>query len=141
LIRALFVSGNAHIACRYNQGPPPDKPHAWGWREVNDGDGGKDHRPMGDCIGWDGDTEGEVWVEPTSVYAAVQRLAKQQGDAVLLSPSSLWRRLHEKGHITKTEPDKKNNRPRLTVKKTVAGRSIRIMVLSTESIYPADEKI
>jgi hypothetical protein len=134
LLRALFASGNAHIACRLNQGPPPSRPHTWGWREVSDPVGGKDYRPMGNCIGWYDDKAREVWLQQDSTYAEIQRLAKQQGDAVLLSPSSLWRRLYEKGYITQTERDPKSSRPRLRVKKIIAGSSKRVMILSADKI-------
>ncbi|MEC4747414.1 cell wall-binding protein [Methylomicrobium sp. Wu6] len=134
LLRALFARGNAHIACRLNQGPPPSRPHTWGWREVSDPIGGKDYRPMGNCIGWYDDKAGEVWLQQDSTYAEVQRLAKQQGDAVLLSPTSLWRRLYEKGYITQTERDPKSSRPRLRVKKIIAGSNQRVMVLSADTI-------
>jgi hypothetical protein len=134
LLRALFASGNAHIACRLNQGPPPSRPHTWGWREVSDPINGKDYRPMGNCIGWYDDKAQEVWLQQDSTYAEIQRLAKQQGDAVLLSPSSLWRRLYEKGYITQTERDPKSSRPRLRVKKIIAGSSQRVMVLSADKI-------
>jgi len=134
LLRALFASGNAHIACRLNQGPPPSRPHTWGWREVSDPVCGKDYRPMGNCIGWYDDKTREVWLQQDSTYAEIQRLAKQQGEAVLLSPTSLWRRLYEKGYITQTERDPKSSRPRLRVKKIIAGSNQRVMVLSAEKI-------
>jgi len=134
LLRALFASGNAHIACRLNQGPPPSRPHTWGWREISDPIGGKDYRPMGNCIGWYDDKAREVWLQQDSTYAEIQRLAKQQGDAVLLSPASLWRRLYEKGYITQTERDPKSSRPRLRVKKIIAGSNQRVMILSADTI-------
>jgi hypothetical protein len=134
LLRALFASGNAHIACRLNQGPPPSRPYTWGWREVSDPTGGKDYRPMGNCIGWYDDKNREVWLQQDSTYAEIQRLAKQQGETVLLSPASLWRRLYEKGYIAQTERESKSSRPRLRVKKTIAGSPQRVMVLSADKI-------
>jgi hypothetical protein len=134
LLRALFASGNAHIACRLNQGPPSSRPYTWGWREVCDPTGGKDYRPLGNCIGWYDDKSREVWLQQDSTYAEIQRLAKQQGETVLLSPASLWRRLYEKGYITQTERDPKSSRPRLRVKKIIAGSPQRVMVLSADKI-------
>jgi hypothetical protein len=89
---------------------------------------------MGNCIGWYDDKNREVWLQQDSTYAEIQRLAKQQGDAVLLSPTSLWRRLYEKGYITQTERDPKSSRPRLRVKKIIAGSNQRVMVLSADKI-------
>jgi hypothetical protein len=134
LLRALLSAGNAHIACRLTQGPPASRPHTWGWREVSDGIGGKDHRPMGNCVGWYDEKDGEIWLQQDSVYAEVQSMAKKQGDTFLLSAASLWRRLHEKGHIKQTERDPKSSRPRLTVKKIIAGSNKRVMVLSADLV-------
>lgn len=52
LLRAAFSSGNAHIDCRLNQGPPPSRPFAWGWRDSGtDALGDKILKPMGDSVG------------------------------------------------------------------------------------------
>jgi len=133
LLRALFSSGNAHVACRLNQGPPPTRPNAWGWREVGDGAGGKDYRPMGDCVGWYCDKAAEIWIEQNSAFAAVQQIAKKQGDGVLLSPSSLWRRMLEKGLILASET-RPNGTKQSTVKRVIGGRSRRVMVLSANLV-------
>lgn len=139
LLRAAFSSGNAHIACRLNQGPPPSKPFAWGWRDAgSDLSGGKNYSPMGDCLGWfcdaSGATPAEVWLQQDTAFKIVQQFVRSQGDSFLISAPSLWRRMHEKGLIIKTEPDKERNRPRLAVKRVVAGRTVRVMVLSADLI-------
>ncbi|WP_235209229.1 hypothetical protein [Methylobacter sp. BBA5.1] len=134
LLRASFSSGNAHIACRLNQGPPPSRPHAWGWRsDVVDMAGDKIYKPTGDCIGWYCDKKREVWLEQNAAFAVAQQLAKMQGDAFLLSPASLWRRMNEKGLILSTEA-RENGTPRLAVKRIIGGRSKRVMILSADLI-------
>ncbi len=139
LLRAAFSSGNGHIACRLNQGPPPSRPFAWGWRDAgSDMAGDKNYKPMGDCMGWYCDTTGntpaEVWLQQDTAFKIVQQFARSQGDAFLLSPSSLWRRMHEKGLILKTEPDAERNKPRLAIKRIVAGQNKRVMVLAADLI-------
>jgi hypothetical protein len=139
LLRAAFSSGNAHIACRLNQGPPPSRPFAWGWRDAgSDLSGGKNYSPMGDCMGWFCDASGtnpaEVRLQQDTAFKIVQQFARSQGDSFLISASSLWRRMHEKGLIVHTEPDKERNRPRLAVKRIVAGQNKRVMVLSADLI-------
>jgi hypothetical protein len=133
LLRALFSSGNAHIACRLNQGPPASRPFAWGWRsDAVDLSGDRIYKPMGDCIGWYCDKQREVWLEQNAAFAAVQTLARSQGDAFLLSAASLWRRMGEKGLILSIE-----NRPegkRFAVKRVIGGRSRRVMVLAADLI-------
>lgn len=134
LLRASFASGNAHIACRLNQGPPPSRPHAWGWRsDVVATVGDKIHKPTGDCIGWYCDKQREVWLEQNAAFAVAQQLAKTQGDQFLLSPASLWRRMNEKGLILSTEA-RENGTPRLSVKRIIGGRSKRVMILSADLI-------
>jgi hypothetical protein len=134
LLRASFSSGNAHIACRLNQGPPPSRPHAWGWRsDMVDVSGDKIYKPTGDCIGWYCDKQREVWLEKNAAFAVAQRLAKMQGDAFLLSPASLWRRMGEKDLILATE-SRPNGTKQLTVKRMIGGRSKRVMILSADLV-------
>lgn len=139
LLRAAFSSGNAHVACRLKQGPPPSRPFAWGWRDAGvDLVGDKNYNPMGDCIGWYADAGGtapaEIWLQQDTAFKVAQQFARNQGDTFLLSPASLWRRLHEKGLIVKTEPNAGRNQPRLAVKRLVAGHNVRVMVLSADLI-------
>lgn len=134
LLRASFASGNAHIACRLNQGPPPSRPHAWGWRsDAVDLNGDKIHKPVGDCIGWYCDKQREVWLEQNAAFAVAQRLAKTQGDTILLSAAGLWRRMNERGAILATET-RPNGTKQLTVKRMIGGRAKRVMVLSADLI-------
>lgn len=138
LLRAVFSSGNAHIACRLNQRQPASRPFTWGWRDGGiDQVGDQIHKPMGDCIGWYYDTPdmpAEVWLQQDTVFKVVQQFARNQGDAFLLSPASLWRRLHEKGLILKTEQDANRGVPRLAVKRTIAGSSKRVMIMAAKLI-------
>lgn len=138
LLKAVFSSGSGHIACRLKQGPPEVRPFVWGWRN-----GGKDlsgdvYSPMGDCVGWYcapiNSEPAEVWLQQDTVFKAVQQFARTQGDTFLMSPATLWRRLHEKGLILKTEPDPARAKPRLTIKKVVCGASKRVMVMAAELI-------
>lgn len=139
LLRAALGSGNAHIACRLKLGPPDTRPFAWGWRDAGpDLAGDKSYNPMGDCIGYyaapkDG-SPAEVWLQQETVFKITQQFARNQGDAFLLSPASLWRRMHEKNLIVHTEPDPGRNKPRLAVRRTVGGASKRVMILAADLI-------
>lgn len=142
LLRAALSSGNAHIACRLKLGPPETRPYAWGWRDAGtDIVGDKNYNPMGDCIGYyaapKDNSPAEIWLQQDTAFKIVQQFARNQGDAFLLSPSSLWRRMHEKGLIVHTEPDAARNKPRLAVKRIVAGQSKRVMVLAADLIESA----
>ena len=134
MLRASFSAGNAHIACRLKQEPPATRPHAWGWRSNEvDLSGNKIYKPAGDCVGWYCDKNREVWLERNSAYADVQRLAKIQGDAFLLSPPSLWRRMYEKGLILAVESSGTKT-PRLAVKRVIAGADKRVLILSADLV-------
>ncbi|WP_150047323.1 cell wall-binding protein [Methylomonas rhizoryzae] len=139
LLRSCFSSGNAHIASRIDQGPPQSRPFAWGWREAGaDLVGDKQYKLMGDCIGWySPPTDGappQVWLEPNSAFKTVNEFAKRQGDAFLMSPGTLWRRMIERGLLLKLEQDAARGKPRPAVKHLVAGRSVRVLVLDAALI-------
>ncbi|MEI7993641.1 MAG: cell wall-binding protein [Methylococcaceae bacterium] len=138
LLRASFSSGNAHIACRLNQSPPSIRPFVWCWRDSGtDQAGDTILKPMGDLVGWyyeAPDKPAEIWLQQDTAFKVVQQFARLQGDSFLLSPSSLWRRLYDKGVILKTERNPKSNTPLLTVKRMIAGRSIRVMILHADLI-------
>ncbi|UOA08568.1 cell wall-binding protein [Methylobacter sp. S3L5C] len=139
LLRAAFSSGNAHIAGHLKQDPPESHPFAWGWRDMGKNlMGDSTYGPMGDCVGWyreaSGNDAAEVWLTQDTVFKIVQQFARSQGDAFLISPSSLWRRLLEKGHILKPEKDLKTGKSRTTIQRTVAGVSKRVMILSAALI-------
>lgn len=139
LLRAAFSSGSCHIANRLDQGPPVSRPYAWGWRDAgSDILGDKVFNPMGDCIGYYydaiGDAPAEVWILQDNAFKIAAQFARNQGDSLLLSASSLWRRMGERGFIMKTETDSKTGKQRPTVKRTVAGRSVRVMVLAAELV-------
>ena len=139
LLRACFSSGNGHIANRTDQGPPATRAFAWGWREAGaDLVGDKQYKLMGDCIGWysppnDG-APAEVWLEPNSAFKTVNVYAKHQGDAFLMSPGTLWRRMVERGLLLKTEPDSKSGKPKATVKRVVLGIQKRVLVFDADLI-------
>lgn len=139
LLRSVLSSGNGYIANRLDQGPPKSRPFAWGWRDQgSDLMGDKTYKPNGDCIGWHYEASeaspAEVWLERDTAFKAVQQFARAQGEAFLLSAPSLWRRMHEKGLIMKTEPDSSTGKPRTAIKRVVAGRNVRVMILVAELI-------
>jgi hypothetical protein len=139
LLRAALSSGNAHVACRLKLGPPEVRPYSWGWRDAgSDLSGDKAYSPMGDCIGYyaapKDNSPAEVWLQQDTAYKIVQQFARGQGDAFLLSAASLWRRLHDRGLIVHTESNAGRSKPRLDVKRAVAGQSKRVMVLAAELV-------
>src|SRR5262249_19886151 len=93
LLSAALASGRGHLAGP--DGREPAAPQAWGWRQVELGTG--DHarcewRPQGSRLGWvEGGTVGaqEVYLEPDASVAAVQTLAREQGESFPISSRTL----------------------------------------------------
>lgn len=139
LLRSLLSAGKAHVANCFKEGPPLQHPFAWGWRNIgkdlNDND---QYQRMGDCIGWHKEPSdgkpAELWLDGTAAFAEVYRYASSQGDALLISAASLWRRMHERGLLLCVEPSSNGGKPQTKVKRKVAGQSKRVLVLSATLI-------
>jgi hypothetical protein len=116
LLSAALAGGYAHIADEHGEGP--SEPQRWGWRpeEFYTGDGtGTRHKPQGVRVGWLAD--GELYLEPEASFAAVQRVARDQGECFAISANTLRRRLKEKALLATTDA----GRGKLTVRKTLQG--------------------
>lgn len=139
LLRSALSSGNGHVATAIKQGPPLVRPFAWGWRAQGcDLNGNESYKPTGDCFGWYQEPKdnrpAEVWLEPNTAFKVAQEIARKQGDAFLISSGSLWRRMMERGLFLKVETNSKTGKQQSTVKRTVAGRSVRVLVLDADLI-------
>jgi len=90
----------------------------YGWR--------LDHgvwQPLGELIGWfDGE---EIYLEPEIAFAMVQKLGRDQGRPLAVTPKTLWKRLAEK-HLLSSS-DKNQN----TIRKTIKGRRRRVIHLAS----------
>jgi hypothetical protein len=85
-----------------------------------------DWRPGGDKIGWV-DEHGNLYLEPEASYAAVQRLARDQGTAIPVTKATLFKRLDEKGWILSKDERRK------TVRKTIEGRRPHVLHIKWDS--------
>ncbi len=136
LLRALFNAGNAHVAGSLKQDPPELRPHSWGWRkaEIRGIDATFDqYSPMGDCIGWYCAKDREIWLDPEATFSKIQTLARNQGEAFLISAQTLWNRLGERGMIIKSEPTASGKRHYKVYRNLLGGRR-RVVVLSADVI-------
>ncbi len=136
LLRSALSSGNGHVVTATKQGPPITRPYSWGWRSSGkDLNGDDEYKQMGDTVGWYAEPKdnrpAEVWLEPNTTFKVVQEFARRQGDSFLISPASLWRRMSERGLLLKVEANQ------TTVKRVVAGRSVRVLTLSAELVESA----
>jgi hypothetical protein len=128
LLAAALASGRAHIAGPSGNAPMGES--AWGWRREDTRDGPA-WRPQGRRVGW---LEGEqLYLEPESAYAEAQRLAGEQGEALPVSPRTLWRRLRERGLLASWD----ETRQRCTVRRRLEGHDRREVIhLRPEALSP-----
>jgi hypothetical protein len=121
LLSAALASGRAHVADA--SGREPQEPAAWGWRGKDSytGRGPDDTReqtswtPQGRKVGWlDG---ADLYLEPEASFAAAQELARDQGEALPVTPRTLHRRLKERGLLASWNKRRQRN----TVRRTLEG--------------------
>ena len=112
LLTAAISSGRAHLADR-GTGLKPTDPDHWGWKEeaIGMSDG---WQSQGTLIGWlDAD---DIYLEPETAYAVVQKFARDQNDALPLTKDTVWKRLKEAGMLKSWEKGK--NLARVTIRGT-----------------------
>jgi hypothetical protein len=128
LLGAALASGRAHVADP--GGSHPEVPEAWGWRR-EDAPVATAWRPQGRRIGWLGDDG--LYLEPEAAYAAAQEMARDQGQAVPVSPRTLHRRLKEAGLLATWD----EKRQRITVRRTLEGVEHRdVLHLRADALSP-----
>jgi hypothetical protein len=124
LVSAALASGRAHVANPHGREPDYlQHPQAWGWRgrEYFTGRGHgdaceqTDWTPQGRKIGWlDG---ADLYMEPEASFAAAQELARDQGEALPVTPRTLHKRLKERGLLAGWDERRQRN----TVRRTLDG--------------------
>jgi hypothetical protein len=136
LLAAALASGRAHAAGPDGLEPRP-APEAWGWRGKEYTFRGPDgpendisYQAQGRRIGWvDGE---ELYLEPEASYAAAQEMARDQGDALPVSPRTLHRRLHERGLLLAVEMH--GGKTRYAVRRTLEGRRRDVLCLRADTL-------
>jgi hypothetical protein len=135
LLRAAILSFEAHIATL--DGEPPLSPAQWGWRITGSGDNQR-CVGTGKCIGWL--EEGDLYLEPTASYAVAQEMGRSTGEPLVVSDTTLRKRLHEGGLLASVDV----TRETLTVRKRVHGRETPVLhllaaALASPTTQPAAE--
>ncbi len=138
LVRSVLSSGGGHIALAENQGPPSVHPQRYGYcksLETNE------IRSQGDLFAWywhkDG-KDGQIWLDKNTTYRLISEFARKAGEPFLMSSSTLWRRMNERGLLLATEKGK-DGTGKLDVKRTIAGVSRRVLVISESWLLPTPE--
>ena len=97
----------------------------------------EDWQPRGERIGWlDAD---DLFLDPESPFAAVQKLARDQGTSVPIKQRTLWKRLAEQGQLVSRDRARGTN----TVRRTIGGRRLEVIHLkastfAVETDQPSD---
>jgi hypothetical protein len=133
MLAAAVASGRAHVA--EPNGMEPNPPQAWGWQGqeyMRKGENGPELElrfvPQGRRVGW---VEGEnLYLEPEASYAAAQQMARDQGEALPVTPRTLHRRLSERGLLVSREA----GRETVTIRKTLEGRRRAVLHLRADAL-------
>jgi len=132
LVSAAITSGRAHVAGP--GGHDPDRAEAWGWRETIAGTGDWERsvwHPRGDRIGWlDGEN---LYLDAEAALAAAQRMARDTGDAVNVSVTTLKRRLKEQDLLATVD----QARETITIRRTLEGAQRHVLHLEAALLRPS----
>ena len=129
ILLAVLGNGRAHIATP--EGCVPPVAEAWGWRQKIIGTGNyqrEEWQSQGERIGWlDGDA---LYLEPDTSFAVVQRLSKEQGESLPVTPQILRKRLKEKDFLASWD----ESRQTTTVRRVVEGKTVNVLHFSRDLI-------
>jgi hypothetical protein len=122
LISAALSTGAAHIA-RHSDGREPDACSAMlGWR------GGE---AQGKHIGWTDGTH--IYLQPDIAFAVANELSSKTGSSLTVTPTTLWKRLHERGWLTREE-----SQDTLKQRVTIEGQRIRVISILFSKIIAGE---
>jgi len=131
LVSAALSNGSAHLAGP--DGMAPEKPEAYGWRlfKVGTGDNERDDwRFQGSRIGWlEGD---DVFLNSDAAYKAAQVIAKDLGEPLAITLTTLLRRLRDRGSIATTDL----KRQTLTIRKVLEGVRREMLHMKLATFFP-----
>jgi len=129
LLQAAIAGGRAHVAAP--QGYEPDRPVAWGWRLKVIGTGEHERNEWqshGERIGW---VESEdLYLQKDVAYNVAKRLGNEGGEGITLTPTVLFKRLHEAGLLVSTD----TKYGTLTIRKVMEGKQQKVLHLRADTI-------
>ncbi len=131
-LKSSLNAGLCHFSDSLMQGAPAEHPSFWGWRTLPGGQEGAPDikKPQGERIGWVDAVR--VYVDGNAAFAAVQELAKATGENLAITQRSLWIRMYEQGKLLDVQ--KEAGKVRMSPKRTIAGVSRRVYVMSRKTI-------
>jgi hypothetical protein len=133
-VRSCLSSGRAHICG--SDGAEPEDPKLWGWtqRVIGTGEHARtEWESHGKCIGWL--ARQDLYLDPESVHAEVQRLAQDKGESMPLTTRTLGKRLSEAGVLASTDPARQT----LTVRRMLQGGQRKVWHLQVGRLFPQEK--
>jgi hypothetical protein len=128
LLEAAIGGGDAYLAdARTDE--KPENPGRWGWRYGLD-----EWRPRGKRIGWLA-ADGSLLLEPGVAFGTAQRMARDQGIALLVNQRTMWKRLHEQGLLASRDVARGRNMTRATID----GNRKTVIHLIPGALLPEDD--
>ena len=130
LLSSVITSGHAHIIDS-ETGVEPNDAAMWGWKTVpawRDGYRKEEWQPQGERIGWL--SEADLYLDPESSFAAVQKVARNQSAPLMITQRTLWKRLAEKNILASIDDGRKRN----VVRKVIQGKRRTVLHLKSETI-------
>jgi hypothetical protein len=129
LLRGVFAAGRGHLEGMGYEEKPADA-RAWGWQKVETG---KDTvwRGMGARLGWLDTTRHLIYLNPQAAYAAVQQLARDNGEPLTLACRTMGKRLKEAGWLV-GEPSRPHH---LTTRVTIHDQRTDVYAIPQHYLY------
>jgi hypothetical protein len=129
LLGSALSGGFAHIAA--GDGDAPPNARAWGWRQGRVGSGPHertDWSPQGVRAGWlEG---GDLYLDRDAALTAVQKVGQAIGRSIGVTPTTLAKRLNERGFLMSTGKE----HGELQVRRSLEGRRRRVLHLAGGAI-------
>jgi hypothetical protein len=138
LLGAAIASGQAHVAGLDGECPTADGHDVgrrWGWRCETirrNFDEQRSWRPQGNCVGWVRDDD--LYLDIDAAYAAAERMGRDQGDGQAVRPTTLRKRLKERGLLASTESGRSTS-----VRKSLAGAMRSVLHLRAAALCAPGE--
>ncbi len=146
LLGSVLASGKSHLTSADGD-VPEQNPEAWGWKRHSTliaGESISEWQPQGPKVGWvDGEAgDPDLYLDPETSIAAAQELGnKQGGEALLVSPQTLRKRLKDQHFLASVDA----SRETITVRRQHLGRAysvlhLKLSALSTSEIPDIPDK-
>ncbi|MFN8664880.1 MAG: DUF3854 domain-containing protein [Thermomicrobiales bacterium] len=129
LLGSALAGGFAHVASP--DGDAPLRWQSWGWRNATVGGDPyerPERKPQGTRVGWiDGE---DLYLDLGSALTAVQKVAQASGSAIGVGPTTLAKRLDQRGFLRTTAREQGE----LKVRRTLEGRRRHVLHLAAGAI-------